>query len=228
MKKIILTAILIIACGVMHAQQYSTFWYQRATLFEELGTSSKDIVFLGNSITNGCEWSELFGDARVKNRGISGDTAQGVLDRIDAIVNGHPAKIFLMIGTNDLSQGYTVEQIVSNITAIVERVQSESPETRLYVQSVLPVNDCYGRFAGHTCKGPEIVEVNSRLKTLCEQRGCTYIDLHTPLADSEGKLSTEYSNDGLHLTGKGYILWRDIVKPYVCGKVRGCKKTKHR
>jgi len=30
-----------------------------ATLFEALHTSPKDIIFLGNSITNGCEWAEI-------------------------------------------------------------------------------------------------------------------------------------------------------------------------
>lgn len=41
-------------------RKYSTFYEQRATLFEELPVTSRDIIFLGNSITNGCEWGELF------------------------------------------------------------------------------------------------------------------------------------------------------------------------
>ena len=63
-------------------QKHSTFYYQRATLFEVLPTSKSDIIFLGNSITNGGEWAELLGNPHAKNRGISGDTTQGVLDRL--------------------------------------------------------------------------------------------------------------------------------------------------
>ena len=47
--------------------------YQRwRSLFEVLPVYSSDIVFLGNSITDGCEWAELFNNRHVKNRGISG------------------------------------------------------------------------------------------------------------------------------------------------------------
>lgn len=58
-------------------RKYSTFYEQRATLFEELPVTSRDIIFLGNSITNGCEWGELFQNTYVKNRGISGDICMG-------------------------------------------------------------------------------------------------------------------------------------------------------
>ena len=84
-------------------RKYSTFYEQRATLFEELPVTSRDIIFLGNSITNGCEWGELFQNTYVKNRGISGDICMGVYDRLDPIIKGKPAKIFLLIGINDVA-----------------------------------------------------------------------------------------------------------------------------
>ena len=84
-------------------QKYSTFYVQRASLFSKLPITSKDIVFIGNSITNGAEWSELFPEKKVKNRGISGDTPEGVYDRLDPVVKGKPAKIFILIGVNDIS-----------------------------------------------------------------------------------------------------------------------------
>ena len=92
-------------------QKHSTFYYQRATLFEVLPTSKSDIIFLGNSITNGGEWAELLGNPHAKNRGISGDTTQGVLDRLSTITKGKPSKIFLLIGTNDLSRGKSVDEV---------------------------------------------------------------------------------------------------------------------
>ena len=42
-----------------------------------------------------------------------------------------------------------------------------------------------------------------------------YIDLWTLLADKYGKLRADLTNDGLHLTGEGYVVWRDAIKQHV-------------
>ena len=77
MKHFLITlfAVLLTQLSEAQTQKYSTFYVQRASLFSKLSISSKDIVFIGNSITNGAEWNELFPRKRVKNRGISGDTS---------------------------------------------------------------------------------------------------------------------------------------------------------
>lgn len=197
-------------------RKYSTFYEQRATLFEELPVTSKDIIFLGNSITNGCEWSELFQNKNVKNRGISGDVCMGVYDRLEPIVKGEPAKIFLLIGINDVSRGASVDEIISKIEMIIHKIKSESPKTKLYLQSILPVNDCYGMFNGHTSRWELVKQINDLLKPLAVKEAITYIDLYSRFVDGQtGKMNPEYTNDGVHLLGKGYLLWRDIVKPYV-------------
>ena len=196
--------------------KYSTFYYQRATLFEMLPVDSDDIVFLGNSITNGAEWSELFNDHRIKNRGISGDTTDGVYDRLAAIVSGRPKKIFLMIGINDVSRGRTTAEISGGIRAIAERIAAESPSTRLYLQSLLPVNDCYGKFEGHTSRYRQVAEINAEIQKIATDLGAVYVDLYTRFAEPDsGKMRPELTNDGLHLLGAGYMLWREIVTPYV-------------
>ena len=72
-KWIFIVLLLVSVEGNAQERKYSTFYYQRATLFEELPVTSKDIIFLGNSITNGAEWAELLGNKHVKNRVICGD-----------------------------------------------------------------------------------------------------------------------------------------------------------
>lgn len=203
---------------VCHAQErkYSTFYYQRATLFEELPITSKDIIFLGNSITNGAEWSELFQNKNVKNRGISGDICMGVYDRLDAILKGKPAKIFLLIGINDVNRGTPADTIVSRIGMIARKIKTDSPKTKLYLQSVLPVTDHYKMFQGHTSRWQVIPEINKGLIRLAEEEGATYIDLYSHFVDEKtGKMNINYTNDGLHLLGKGYVKWVEIVKPYI-------------
>src|SRR5574344_564249 len=98
-------AVAIAACSMMSmtlvAQEkykYNEFYFQRATLFEKLPVGKKDIVFFGNSLTNGCEWHELFNMPNIKNRGISSDVIQGLYDRSESIISGQPKKIFLMSG----------------------------------------------------------------------------------------------------------------------------------
>ena len=210
-------AILALASSI-HAQErkYSTFYYQRATLFEELPVTSSDIIFLGNSITNGGEWAELFDNPHVKNRGISGDVCMGVYDRLDAILKGSPAKIFLLIGINDVDRGASADTIVERIGMIVDKIRKDSPSTKIYLQSVLPISDHYKMFNGHTSRWQVVPEINKGLVRLAADRGVKYIDLYSHFIDNTtGKMNIEYTNDGLHLLGKGYKKWVGIVKPYV-------------
>ena len=217
MKKILLMMLLLASmAGNAQERKYSTFYYQRATLFEELPVTSTDIIFLGNSITNGGEWSELLNNKHVKNRGISGDICMGVYDRLDAILKGKPAKIFLLIGINDVSRGTSADTIVNRIGMITQKIKQDSPKTKLYLQSVLPVTDHYKMFGGHTSRWQEVKKINEGLMYLADKENVTYIDLYSHFVDEKtGKMNIEYTNDGLHLLGKGYLKWVDIVKPYI-------------
>lgn len=197
-------------------QKHSTFYYQRATLFEVLPTSKSDIIFLGNSITNGGEWAELLRNPHAKNRGISGDTTQGVLDRLSTVTKGKPSKIFLLIGTNDLSRGKSVDEVAKNVEKIVERVKRESPTTKLYVQSVFPVNPKFNKFLGHMNRQKDIAVLNAKIKAVAARHGVTYIDVYKSLVTpSTDVMTPEYTNDGLHLLGKGYLKWVEVLKPYL-------------
>lgn len=218
-KWIFIMLLLVAMAGNAQERKYSTFYHQRATLFEELPVTSKDIIFLGNSISNGGEWAELFGNKHVKNRGISGDICMGVYDRLDAVLKGKPAKIFLLIGINDVSRGTAADTIVQQIAMIAGKIKKDSPKTRLYLQSVLPVTDHYGMFKGHTSRWEEVEKINKGLIRLAEKEKLTYVDLYSHFVDAEtGKMNIDYTNDGLHLLGKGYLKWVQIVKPYIVEK----------
>ncbi|MBS6409004.1 MAG: sialate O-acetylesterase [Tannerella sp.] len=195
--------------------RYSTYYYQRASLFDILPITSKDIVFLGNSITNGCEWHELLKNKNVKNRGISGDVISGINDRIDEILKGKPSKIFLMAGINDISKGHSITEITGNIDKLVKKIKKVSPKTKLYLQSLLPVNDYFGKFEEHTSRWQMVVPINEELKKIAKENKLTYVDVYSLFANSSGKMNIQYTNDGLHLLGTAYVMWRDLIKPYV-------------
>ena len=192
--------------------KYGTYYDQRELLFERLSTSPGDIVFLGNSITDGAEWSEIFENPRCKNRGISGDVIPGVLNRLETITKGRPAMVFLMIGTNDMARGVSNDSIVQGVRTVVQRIKAESPETHIIVQSILPTNDCYGLFTGHTKRWQDVPVINEMIRTMAIDEGVDYLDLYHPFATEEGKLNPHYSNDGLHLSGYGYKKWKDVIE----------------
>lgn len=223
-KKIVSSICLLIAQKMIMAQVnlpvypdsiFSTYYHQRVTLFRSLPQTKGDIIFVGNSITEGGGWNELFDDRRVNSRGISGDITAGVIHRIDEIAKRKPAKIFLMIGTNDLSKNISPDSVVKNILLVAAYLWQQTPSTKVYVQSVLPVNNVYGKFGGHTSKAEQIKSVNDQLKEKAAINHYRYIDLHTPFSDENGKLKADLTNDGLHLKGEAYLLWKHIVYPYV-------------
>ena len=218
MKRVLFAifAFTLLSISVNSQEKYSTLYYQKASLFEKLKICEKDIVFLGNSITDGCEWSELFNDSNIKNRGISGDIVQGVYERLDPIIKGHPKKIFILIGINDVSHDLKADTIVRAIEKVVVKIKKESPKTKLYVQSVFPVNEDFGKYLGATKKGGEVIEINASLRQMCKQRKVKYIDVYTHLVAKEsGKLDPKFTNDGLHLLGEGYIVWKSILDKYI-------------
>ena len=214
MKRLLLLAAALLVAGAAFAQ--GEYHFQRRSLFDVLPLHSSDIVFVGNSITDGCEWAELFQNRHVKNRGISGDRSDWLLGRLDSILTAHPKKLFLMIGTNDLAAGRTPDEIVRDVERLIDRFQRESKWTKIYVQSILPVNgEGFTKYRSHYEHAHLIVPTNKRLEALCDEKGVQYLDVWGALADYEGKLDKRYTNDGLHLMGPGYLVWRDAIKIHV-------------
>lgn len=196
--------------------KFSTYYEQRKSLFEALPDTKGEIIFLGNSITDGGEWAELFNNKHVKNRGISGDITAGILNRLPEITSSKPTKVFLLIGINDLARNISVDSLFSNICLIASTLQKQSPRTKVYIQSILPVNDSFGMFKEHTCKAAQIIEANSLLRNWCSKTGFIFVDLYSRFKNPDNdRLNPKYTNDGLHLMGDGYVLWAEIIRPYL-------------
>ena len=91
---------------------YRIHYETKLSFFRSMPNEANEIIFLGDSLTELCDWNELLGKNNLKNRGIDGDVINGVIERIDEVVSSNPQKIFLMIGTNDLAQNRTIDQIL--------------------------------------------------------------------------------------------------------------------
>jgi len=184
-------------------------------LFNSYPNSTKDIIFLGNSITARNDWNELLQMPNVRNRGISGDITFGVLDRLDEVIEGHPAKVFVLVGINDISRNIPDSVILHNYKRIIDRIKAGSPQTKIYFQTLMPVNNTFTQFKSHYNKDEHIAAVNEGLKKLGAQEHITVIDLHQHFLDSEGRLKKEYTLDGLHPNAAGYAVWKKILLPYL-------------
>lgn len=221
MKKIILINLCLLLTAITVKGQirlpvypdtlFSTYYHQRVTHFKTLPQTKGDIIFLGNSITDGAEWAELFADNHIKNRGISGDITAGVIARLNEVTDRKPAKIFLLIGVNDLSRNTAPDSVVKNVFTIADYIHQQTPATQLYVQSILPVNKIYNKFGTHTNKSAQIVKVNASLQSEATDHHYTFIDINTAFCGPDGLMRPDLTNDGLHLKGEGYLLWKHLL-----------------
>ena len=190
----------------------------RKSLFQTLESQSSGspTVFLGDSLTEFSEWNELLG-APVLNRGISSDTTLDVLNRLDPVLALHPTAIYLMIGTNDGLKRSTVDEAAERYRQILDTIRKGSPRTRIYMQSLLPVlsSGSYTRSLGPNRAGrlnPWIVEMNGRIKNYADGKSIFYINVHDALLQ-DNELAPRFTIDGIHLSGAGYLAWKEQVQP---------------
>ncbi len=190
-------------------QPFQEDWRAR---LRKLPNTEGEIVFAGDSIVASGLWSEFY--SPIKNRGIGGETTAGLLERLDEITACRPRKIFLLIGTNCLGMDIPIAQVVRNYHEILERIRAESPKTRTYIISVLPVNQ-------HVPDGPvqdngTIRETNRRLRELAKEFGTVaYIDAFDVLTDAKGDLRSDLTPDGLHLSFDAYLILGKFLERYV-------------
>lgn len=196
----------------------SEHYTNMVTQFEnrnDIDTST--IVMLGNSLTEfGGDWSEKLGRPGIVNYGIMGDNTQGMLRRLYQITPHHPKAIFLMVGTNDVTGEETDEEIFEKCRSVIDAIRTQTPQTRLLVQSLLPVNlevKLWKILEGQEAK---IVDINHRLQDYCERQQLTFINLH-PLFTTEDGLTmrADLTTDGLHINEAGYRIWACVLQPYL-------------
>ena len=185
-------------------------YYDRIEVFKRDTLRFNQIVFLGNSITEGGkDWNEKFGVVGISNRGISGDSTDGVIARLNEIIHFSPKAIFLLIGINDIYNELTpsTDYVANNILKIIKRINQELPETKIFLQTILPVEKEVYK--------DKVIAVNEMIKTFVSQSKFEIIDLYSIFVNKDGKMKKELSYDGVHLNDKGYSVWVDHIKPTV-------------
>lgn len=196
---------------------------QRYNTFIELNKQAKKggIVFVGDSITEGFPIHELLSsDNQMYNRGIGGDTTDGVIAKLkDVVFDLEPKQIFLLIGTNDLGSGKQAEQVIQNIAEICSKIKEKLPDAQLYVESIYPLNPSVSMQGPFNAVGQrtneDIKQVNHFLQELASSKSIHYINLYDKLINEEGLLNSDYTYDGLHLNMKGYVVVKEELQLYI-------------
>ena len=189
--------------------------------FEELNTklpkmkkNKNRVVFMGNSITIG--WLQtnpnFFKDKNYVNRGISGQTTPQMLVRFRAdVVDINADVVVILAGTNDIAGNtgpVTLKMIANNLKSMTEIAQANG--IKVILCSVLPAYD----YPWSPGKKPniKIPKLNSMIKDFAKESGAFYLDYFKALNDGNNGIIKEYSNDGVHLTAKGYHVLEPMLE----------------
>lgn len=194
---------------------YHAHYYKRFLQFmDEEPIRNDEIVMLGNSLTEGADWGKLLGRTDIRNRGIVGDELMGIYRRLHQILPHHPRVICLQSGANDVSHDLSTDSILSLYELVIRRILSESPQTRLIVQSLLPINEEFNRYQRLAGKTEQFPQINTGLEALCRRLGVTFVNLFPHFAaPGSHVLRPELSTDGLHLRPDAYRIWAKQLKP---------------
>lgn len=177
----------------------------------------ENIVFVGDSITWMYDLKKYYPNRNVINSGVDGEFTYGVLDDMtNRIYRYNPSKVFILIGTNDIYKGRTIEQITDNVNKIVKGIKKNRPYCDIYLESIYPVNTTDSEkihmdmVKNRTNKF--IQKINKEYKKIAKKNNITYIDMYSKLLDKDGNLNINYTKEGLHLVDDGYkIVTKEIL-----------------
>ncbi|MGE5621306.1 MAG: GDSL-type esterase/lipase family protein [archaeon] len=170
----------------------------------------KTVLLIGDSITAGFDEKKLLPELNAVNYGISGDSTVEVLARInDEWFSTKPMAAFLCIGTNDFARNRTDEYILNNIQQIINKLLALCPGLNVIPVSIFPTRDNPLR------PNERINEFNGKLALLTKNNSLNYFDINYHFTDEQGKLKSEFTEDGLHLTHEAYLLWAELISVYV-------------
>lgn len=204
---------------------FITFDHKEVKIVTKIKTEKEEIVpenilFLGDSITYFYKLEDYFPDTNVVNSGIGGNVTDNILENMkDRVYQYNPSKVFLLIGTNDLNKGASIDKIVSNIEEIIRKIQANRPYCEIYLESIYPINktdnDKVDMDMVNKRNNQDIKEINNRLEDFCNKNKITFINMYKELQDDEENLKLEYTNDGLHLSDLGYEIVTKKIKEYL-------------
>ncbi len=202
------------ACNKSVSTEYDVIKQTKRDNFNLLNETAMhgQTVLIGDSIIELFPEEIYYGSPTVAyNRGISGDTSDKMLERLEEnALSIRPSEILILVGTNDLSRGIDADVIVGNIASAVDKCIAGSVG-KITVSSLLPVNRSVNSQMVGSRKNADIIAINEKLSRLCEEKHVIYADMFSVLTDTDGNFNAEYTYDGLHPNAKGYAVMASVL-----------------
>ena len=189
----------------------------RVERLERYTYNKESIVFLGDSITSRCDLNKYFPNYNVYNNGIAGNMTKDILDNMEnRVFVYNPTKVFILIGTNDLVySGLDNDGIKNNIEEIINKIYEKNSNTKIYLESIYPVNNSLNKEIVETRTNDNIKDLNNKIEKICNNNKCTYINMYDNLTDKNGNMKRIYTVDGLHLNKIGYKVVASKLTKYL-------------
>lgn len=213
MKKIIL----LLAFSAL-SNTYGQDWpnlnkYAAANAEFQSSATNPEVVFMGNSITEGWyqQRPDFFKEHNFAGRGIGGQTTPQMLIRFTPdVIDLKPKAVVILAGTNDIAGNTgpsTVKMITDNLAAMAQLARAH--DIKVVLSSILPVKE-YPWSKEADAIGM-IAAVNQWMKKYAQDQGFVYLNYFPAMADEDKGLSKEYSGDGVHPNLKGYTIMEPLV-----------------
>lgn len=180
------------------------------TLYSKKIYNDNLIVFFGDSQIGLWGMASSFGLLPIVNKGVYGDWALKAISRFDRdVLSLNPKLLVMLIGTNDLGNGQTIESIIKNIQIMLDKAASQ--DIKIILCSLLPVSGKY--ISDRSLK--DILQINNEFQHLSEKYDADYVDFHSQMVDLNGLFTSEFTSDGLHPSRSGYMKMTKIILPYL-------------
>ncbi|MEA5579992.1 SGNH/GDSL hydrolase family protein [Nodularia harveyana UHCC-0300] len=201
----------------LNYQQWVDILKQEAKVASEQPTERLSIL-VGDSLTLWFPPELLPEDRNWLNQGISGESSDGLLKRLDLFESTQPEVIFVMIGINDLIRGVGDQVILENQRQILTQLRKKHPEAEIVVQSILPHGGETATWEGKDkllrIPNSQIRQLNQELANIAAKVDVKYLDLYPLFTNQQDNLRSELTTDGLHLNPTGYLVWRTALQMY--------------
>ncbi len=182
-----------------------------------------DAVFIGDSITTGIKLYDVMSNATVlASTGIGLEnitTKQAIksgeksLTVLQALAQTKAKKVYIMLGANSILGNH--DALISLYGSLIDEVRKNAPESIIYVQSVLPINEeiFHVKYNPNTGNS-DIMDFNEKLAALSAEKDAYYLDVGSVFRDEKGGMPADYTPDGMHINSAQYIMWFDYLKTH--------------
>ncbi|WP_066518760.1 GDSL-type esterase/lipase family protein [Sphingobium cloacae] len=167
-------------------------------------------LFLGSSSIRLWDIHGSFPDVGTVNRGFGGATTRDVLHYYPRLLpRSKPRSVIVYVGENDLAAGASPQDVARDVLTLLKKLRTDYPKAHIAYLSLKPSPIRWTLW-------PKMAAVNMTVAARSRVMGFDYIDVSKTLLASDGLPDASlFRQDGLHMNGRGYDRWTDMVDAYL-------------